>query len=1109
MIKNQFGNILFPSPEQEEQGWKDLQESIVANSIDKAMDQCNSLLSTTETNKTEINILLAICDIQKKEYSKALSKFKAALGSKNSDIILNNIALCYLGLADKKEARKFFDQALQKNPKNVKIKENFDLNFLLKKKKIADKENAPSKVKGEEETFNNSMEEKRKPFGAIDVNKKGGIVFKNPFEKQKQENKKLKESKSSGLNEDFDEISPFEEQLTVHGKLEEWRKGYDSYNNQEYKKAISIFTSCLDLSKDINTSTYSMLYHCYYNTKEYIPCFNFLNQLEKSRTLTKNELVSKACLQVNFGNLEPAVAVFNEVKTERADAFNAIAHLNYQKGSYFNALKLLNSDKFDKDDTDVLYNKALVHYSMNNFSESSNSLKGVFNKCKDIFILYALSLARKDDKDTLKKILKSSSKFITNNFSQSDVEFIGDILKKSKLYKEAIETYQRVIEKDSYDNTGRVLTKIGSCYTCLDNKAEAMKNFEKAIELCPNHTTLIKSIAVYNFKTENYTKAKELFEKVTKILPDDDSYTYLMLIAQKEGKLKEAEEFGSKAVTTNPYNMNAQNVLGLTELMQGKTKDAIDTFDFAFSFFDIATNASNFTKTYSNTKQYIVNNEGVNKFDIGVNLGAAYFDGSKIKQSEKVLKENLTVLRNNYISKNKEDIDTINHNKTKTLLNLLTLSLLNNNKEGFETAFADLEKISINKKVKKKIDSIKELFSQLNEILNENNHLSLSYKDIVLLKSCDEELENYTEQLVSDLTMLKENFDSKRDLLERQNSLANKLTELKASDGNMYKYYNHLSKLFAMYFTNANTLLTDKEQSTTKRISFKFNFTIGQVNLKPYYVNNLKSFQDLTKLIHSKISKAKDESIIENLNSLIGVQREEKSFNQFISDIYYELFNAFDDTMVVRKRCINEELTSNKLKKMPIDDFNKEKFEKHQFYALKDFVYIIKYLENNFETIKKQDIRLEKVIRDVLTREVGFVDKTKYAVSKLENGNNQNSMDNTFHCSVKCQISGKLDKKAILFGVLKAREGDSWTIIAKTRDMKFNRDISFGQFEISFKGKTDQLKIELFKVKKKTSRLSEYVFGTGEARQEEGVSFSFNKSGCFKKTKFEFRLSLQ
>ena len=188
--------------------------------------------------------------------------------------------------------------------------------------------------------------------------------------------------------------------------------------------------------------------------------------------------------------------------------------------------------------------------------------------------------------------------------------------------------------------------------------------------------------------------------------------------------------------------------------------------------------------------------------------------------------------------------------------------------------------------------------------------------------------------------------------------------------------------------------------------------------------------------------------------------------------------------------------------------------QKHQFFALKDFIYIIKHLSSNFEQIFELNMRLERIVRDIMIKDIGFLNNVEYAINGLKDDESGRSFSNLVICNMECEIEGKVDRKARVFCLLKIREKDQWRLLGTTEKTKCDCDISLGQFEVSLgdlekNEKIDtKFKVEVFKKKKKVSKISEHTFTIDQAYDDKGVNFTFSKSSCFVSTKYTFKLTM-
>ena len=145
---------------------------------------------------------------------------------------------------------------------------------------------------------------------------------------------------------------------------------------------------------------------------------------------------------------------------------------------------------------------------------------------------------------------------------------------------------------------------------------EALKKFNKAVELNPNYSEPYKGLGTSYRWLKNYDKAVYNLNKAININPDDDgTYVVLGFSLQQLGKFEEAIKQLNKAIEINPNNDRAHRILGAVYIDNGDYEYALSSLERAkeldkpdpYIYFY-------FAKYYYETGDYNSAKENIDKF---------------------------------------------------------------------------------------------------------------------------------------------------------------------------------------------------------------------------------------------------------------------------------------------------------------------------------------------------------------------------------------------------------------------------------------------------------------------------------------------------------------
>jgi superkiller protein 3 len=173
----------------------------------------------------------------------------------------------------------------------------------------------------------------------------------------------------------------------------------------------------------------------------------------------------------------------------------------------------------------------------------------------------------------------------------------GNIHLQEGRFDRAIEQYRKALEK--YPKDSDLYVAIGAAYFMKKNFKEAVKNLEKAESMNPEaldgevnqyegllNTRYLKWQIYYNgaveYAKENPEKAMELAKKSLDVEDSEkvsQSYNLLANIMLNVGKVKEAQDFLTKAIEADKNNVEAYMTMGHYYLSERKSDEALKYFN--------------------------------------------------------------------------------------------------------------------------------------------------------------------------------------------------------------------------------------------------------------------------------------------------------------------------------------------------------------------------------------------------------------------------------------------------------------------------------------------------------------------------------------------------
>jgi len=179
-----------------------------------------------------------------------------------------------------------------------------------------------------------------------------------------------------------------------------------------------------------------------------------------------------------------------------------------------------------------------------------------------------------DVKPVRDPLLSSTTPAVTTPSEPLTPEVRGDIYMARKMYREAIETYEKAPQ-----NSAVIWNKIGIAYHQLLQLDAAMKRYKRAMHLDRKYAEPVNNAGTIYYAERRYGKAVKFYKKALKLEPDSASiYSNLGTGYFAEKKYKEALVAYDKALRLDPEIFEHHNTYGV--LLQERTVDERAKFHY-------------------------------------------------------------------------------------------------------------------------------------------------------------------------------------------------------------------------------------------------------------------------------------------------------------------------------------------------------------------------------------------------------------------------------------------------------------------------------------------------------------------------------------------------
>lgn len=261
------------------------------------------------------------------------------------------------------------------------------------------------------------------------------------------------------------------------------------------------------------------------------------------------EYFSLACTCVEEEKYEKAISYFQEVikrTPENIEALAKLGELSEQLHRYNHAIEYYKKIiEIEPNNTETHTHLGTCYFHIQKLTDAKNHLNQALNlqpkQCKALF-------------------------------------FLGMICEKEKQFVQAITHYQKALtQQPSFD----VYYHLGTAYSHLSQWANAVSNYEKAVEIDPKNTGALIALAnAYNLFSKP-EKAIPLYEKVLADDPQNTTvrYNYGFTLKQ-QGKLEDAIAIYQQVLKEQPDYALAHFSLALTHLALGNFTDGLIEYEW-------------------------------------------------------------------------------------------------------------------------------------------------------------------------------------------------------------------------------------------------------------------------------------------------------------------------------------------------------------------------------------------------------------------------------------------------------------------------------------------------------------------------------------------------
>ena len=143
-------------------------------------------------------------------------------------------------------------------------------------------------------------------------------------------------------------------------------------------------------------------------------------------------------------------------------------------------------------------------------------------------------------------------------------------------YEDCLNYCEKLLDYPSYEYEALVLK--GECLGNLSRRREAIETFEKAVEI-EEEGEIYYNIGVCYYEENNLDDAIKYYEKSIELLPDFvSSYINLAVCYSRKFRIEEGMKYAKKAIEINPHMYEPYATLGSCYRELGQYEDAVENY---------------------------------------------------------------------------------------------------------------------------------------------------------------------------------------------------------------------------------------------------------------------------------------------------------------------------------------------------------------------------------------------------------------------------------------------------------------------------------------------------------------------------------------------------
>ncbi len=181
--------------------------------------------------------------------------------------------------------------------------------------------------------------------------------------------------------------------------------------------------------------------------------------------------------------------------------------------------------------------------------------------------------------DEARSLLQKGLSLAKQKGEKSYIEFfLGELVNIKDDYKSGLLHHKKAVGYDPKNPF--LLKKLGVTYSLLGKEEEAIKIFDRALEIKPDDYDSLRSKGVSLSKLGKEEEAIKLFDRALEIKPDDcNSLRSKGISLSKLGKEEEAIKLFDRALEIKPDDYDSLRSKGISLSRLGKEEEAIKLFD--------------------------------------------------------------------------------------------------------------------------------------------------------------------------------------------------------------------------------------------------------------------------------------------------------------------------------------------------------------------------------------------------------------------------------------------------------------------------------------------------------------------------------------------------